>query len=341
MKTALTISSDSTEACPPLLEASTLKVYFPAGSKLFGSNKVWVKAVDGVSLHLEKGETLGLVGESGCGKSTLARALLGLIPLHAGKVAFEGRDLADYDKAGLALFRRKVQMVFQDPYASLNPRMTLESTLTEPIKVHALAKGAELGRRVAELLDMVGLPLRALRKYPHEFSGGQRQRIVIARALAMNPEVLIADEPVSSLDVSIQAQILNLLASLKKDLGLSLIFIAHDLSVVRHVSDRIAVMYLGRVVEEAPSDILMDRPAHPYSRALISAIPLPDPVLARSIRPLVPQGEIPSPMNPPSGCPFHPRCPFSIEQCSAQQPSLEFLAKGRNVSCLRRDILPT
>jgi len=320
---------------PPLLEVRDLQVHFEVGGNGLFSRSRPLRAVDGVSLSLRQGETLGLVGESGCGKSTMARAIMQLVPLAGGGIFWEGKPLAELNARDPASQPGRLQMIFQDPYASLNPRMTVESTLSEPLLVHGLATGPEVLRRVRRLLDQVGLPEQALRKYPHEFSGGQRQRIVIARALTLEPRVLLADEPVSALDVSIQAQILNLLASLRRELGLGLIFIGHDLSVVRHVSDRIAVMYLGRLVETGPAELVMDAPAHPYTRALISSAPR----LARSTAQAVPlEGELPSPLNPPSGCPFHPRCIHAKEECRSCTPPLLPYAEGRAVACLRPEI---
>ena len=319
-----------------LLSLRGVQTHFPVTRGFVFRRQVGtVKAVDGVDLELHRGEVLGLVGESGCGKSTLARTILQLVPPTAGTVVFEGQNLAALDAAGLRRARLGLQMVFQDPYASLNPRMSVFDALAEPLRVHKIVPRAEVPARVASLMERVGLAPRFAKKYPHEFSGGQRQRIAIARALALNPRVIVADEPVSALDVSIQAQILNLLAQLVRDLGLSLIFIAHDLSVVKHLSDRVAVMYLGRIVEHGPAAAVIEHPAHPYTRALVSAIPVPDPVRERARTRLVLAGDPPSPLNPPSGCAFHPRCPFAAAVCRAAVPPLTAQPDGREVACVR------
>ncbi|MGF1623708.1 MAG: ABC transporter ATP-binding protein [Alphaproteobacteria bacterium] len=287
-----------------------------------------IRAVDRVSFRLAPGETLGIVGESGCGKSTLARLILQLIPATGGSVLFEGEDLARLSPAALRRRRRDMQIVFQDPFASLDPRLTVGGIVAEPLTIHGIGSRASRRAVVADLLARVGLPPDASTRYPHEFSGGQRQRIGIARAIALRPRLVIADEPVSALDVSIRAQILNLLMDLKADLGLSYIFISHDLSVVEHVSDRVAVMYLGRIVESATAEALYARPSHPYTRALISAIPEPDPS-SRDRRIALP-GEQPSPEHPPAGCPFHPRCPHVRERCADEPPPLRPLGEGRD-----------
>jgi oligopeptide/dipeptide ABC transporter ATP-binding protein len=320
------MSAPSSE--PPLLEVRELCTEFA----IRGSGRR-VKAVNSVTLSIRRGEVLGLVGESGCGKSSLARSLMMLVRPSSGQVLLEGQDLTLLNEKALRSTRRRIQMVFQDPYASLNPRMNVYAILAEPITVHGLRKGAEVGARVRELIAMVGLPENALQKYPHEFSGGQRQRIAIARALALEPELLIADEPVSALDVSIQAQIINLLQELVKALNLSLLFIAHDLSVVRHLSDRVAVMYLGRIVEQGEAEAVIASPTHPYTRALVDAIPVPDPRRARAATPL--QGDPPSPIDPPPGCPFHPRCPLAQPACQATVPQLAPHKSGKLLSCLR------
>ena len=317
-------------ANPPLLAVSGLKKHFPsrAGRR--------VVALDGVDLELRAGETLGVVGESGCGKSTLGRAVLRLIEPSAGKVMFAGRDVLTLKPAELRALRRRMQMVFQDPFASLDPRFTVARTLTEPLLIHGRGDKTQRARRVAELLDTVGLPVDAAGRYPHEFSGGQRQRISIARAIALEPELVVADEPVSALDVSIQAQILNLLAELRERLGLAYLFISHDLAVVEHVSDRVAVMYLGRIVEQADTETLFARPAHPYTQALLDAIPQPNPVNGKTVverQPLA--GEPPDPARPPPGCVFHPRCPQALAACSERPPPSVELGGNRPhwVSC--------
>jgi oligopeptide transport system ATP-binding protein len=319
-----------------ILELHDLKTHFPVSSGFFFRRQTGaVKAVDGVSLSLQRGEVLGLVGESGCGKSTLARTVLQLVPTTAGTVILAGRNLTTASAAEVTAVRRDLQMVFQDPFASLNPRMTVFATLAEPLLVHRVCPRAEVTARVAELMQLVGLAPRFMQKYPHEFSGGQRQRIAIARALALRPQVIIADEPVSALDVSIQAQILNLLAQLVRQMSLSLIFIAHDLSVVKHISDRVAVMYLGKIVELGPALDVIERPRHPYTRALVSAIPTPNPDVERGRQRLLLPGDPPSPLNPPAGCAFHPRCPYAIAACQAAVPPLELLDGHHEVACIR------
>ena len=319
-----------------ILQLTDLQAHFPLSSgPLFRRQTRIVKAVDGVTLSLRRGEVLGLVGESGCGKSTLARAILQLVPVTAGTVVFNGRNLATATGDELRAARRGLQLVFQDPYASLNPRLTVYATLAEPLLVHAVCPAAEVPARVAELMRRVGLAPRFMRKYPHEFSGGQRQRIAIARALALEPQVIIADEPVSALDVSIQAQILNLLAKLCREMNLSLIFIAHDLSVVKHISDRIAVMYLGKIVELGAAADVIERPRHPYTRALVSAIPTPDPDVERTRKRIVLAGDPPSPVNPPAGCAFHPRCAHARDSCRDAVPPLVADGPDREVACGR------
>jgi oligopeptide transport system ATP-binding protein len=320
----------------PILQLIDVKTHFPIHEGfLVKRHTGTVKAVDGVSLSLGYGEVLGLVGESGCGKSTLGRTILQLIPPTAGTIVLEGKNLTSGSAEEIFDVRRHLQMVFQDPYASLNPRMTVFATLAEPLIVHKVCPSSEIPTRVADLMTLVGLAPRFMQKYPHEFSGGQRQRIAIARALALQPRVIIADEPVSALDVSIQAQILNLLAGLVKKMGLSLIFIAHDLSVVKHISDRIAVMYLGKIVELGSAVDVIERPLHPYTRALISAIPTPDPDAERARQRIVLAGDPPSPVNPPPGCAFHPRCPYAQEKCKTAVPKLIATANNREVACVR------
>ena len=329
-------SMNATVASDPILEVDDLKVHFPVFRGFLLRRRVGaVRAVDGVSFAVGRGEVLGLVGESGCGKSTLARAIVQLVPTSAGRVRVEGRDLGRLGDRALRDLRSFVQMVFQDPYASLNPRMTVFDTLAEPLLVHGLARRATVAAQVGELMANVGLAPRLMRKYPHEFSGGQRQRIAIARALALRPQLIIADEPVSALDVSIQAQILNLLAGLTRRMGLSMIFIAHDLGVVKHVSDRVAVMYLGRIVEVGAAVDVIGRPQHPYTRALVSAIPVADPAAARSRARIVLRGDPPSPLDPPAGCPFHPRCAHAVDACRRTPQVLTIQPDGRYAACMR------
>jgi len=324
----------------PILQLTDVKTHFPIERGFFFKRHVGtVKAVDGINLTVRRGEVLGLVGESGCGKSTLARTILQLVPTTAGTVVLNGRNLATDSARELLAARRDLQMVFQDPYASLNPRMTVFATLAEPLAVHKVCPASEIPTRVAALMSTVGLAPRFMQKYPHEFSGGQRQRIAIARALALEPKVIVADEPVSALDVSIQAQILNLLAQLTKKMNLTLIFIAHDLSVVKHISDRVAVMYLGKIVELGLAADVIDHPRHPYTRALVSAIPTPNPDIERTRQRIVLAGDPPSPINPPAGCAFHPRCAYAQEQCKLAAPPLVADGPSREVACIRlRDI---
>jgi oligopeptide transport system ATP-binding protein len=322
-----------------LLEVDDLAVHFPVHKGLFFRREVGtVRAVDGVSFTLKRGETLGLVGESGCGKSTTGRAILQLVRPTRGRVVFSGDDLVRHWKGahpgpGMRPVRRRMQMIFQDPYASLNPRMTVFDIIAEPLRNFGQGRAETLRRRVHELMEQVGMDARFVRRYPHEFSGGQRQRIGIARALALSPELVICDEPVSALDVSIQAQVLNLLGDLQARMSLTYLFIAHDLAAVRHISDRIAVMYLGRIVELADAATITKSPKHPYTKALISAVPIPDPRVERARRRLVLAGDVPSPMNPPSGCPFHPRCAEAVERCKTEIPLVRELAPGHTVAC--------
>jgi oligopeptide transport system ATP-binding protein len=317
-----------------LLEVQDLTKHFPVTKGIVFRRAVGqVKAVDGVSFSIEKGEALGLVGESGCGKSTIARCLLKLLAPTSGQVRFDGADLESLDRQATTRFRRRVQAIFQDPYSSLNPRMKVREIVGEPLYVHGLEKGAGLARRVDRLLEQCGLPKRLAERYPHEMSGGQRQRVGIARALALEPELVVCDEPVSALDVSIQAQIINLLDDLRTELGLTYLFIGHDLSVVRHLCDRVAVMYLGKLVEIAASDELFDHPCHPYTRALLSAVPLPDPAAEEAREHQVLPGEVPSPLNPPPGCVFHPRCSLAEPACRERVPDLLELRPEHWVAC--------
>ena len=319
----------------PILQVRRLKVHFPVTrGAILRTTIGQVKAVDDVSFSIAKGEVLGLVGESGCGKTTVARTILKLVKPTAGQVLFDGRDIWALEKDEHLRYRRRVQAIFQDPYSSLNPRMSVRDIVGEPLVIHESGLGGgEIERRVRELLELCGLPGRIAERYPHEMSGGQRQRVGIARALALRPDLIVCDEAVSALDVSIQAQIINLLQDLKDELGLTYLFIGHDLSVVRHLCDRVAVMYLGRIAETGPSDILFAEPMHPYTLALMDAIPLPDPKV-EAIRPhKVISGEIPSAMSPPAGCVFHPRCPMAVPSCRSDVPALEQLRPEHWVAC--------
>ena len=321
-----------------LVQIRDLQMYFPVTKGIILQRQVGaIKAVDGVSFNIKQGETLGLVGESGCGKSTTGRAILQLYRPTAGEVLFHGTDLTKLKGEEMRRMRRKVQMIFQDPYASLNPRMTVGDIIGEPIKVHNLRQGKEVRVRVQELLQLVGLNPYFINRYPHEFSGGQRQRIGVARALAVEPEFVVCDEPVSALDVSIQAQIINLLEDLQDRLGLTYLFIAHGLAVVKHISDRVAVMYLGRLMEVAPTADLFYQPLHPYTEALMSAIPALDP--DDVMKPVILEGEIPSPANPPSGCPFHPRCPYAQDVCKQETPEWKEYRPGHFAACHFADTL--
>jgi oligopeptide transport system ATP-binding protein len=327
------------DAAASLLEVRDLKVFFPITEGLLIERHVGdVRAVDGVSFKLKRGETMGLVGESGCGKSTTGRAIVRLYKPTGGSILFDGQDISTVDGKALRQLRKRFQMIFQDPYASLNPRMTAGATIGEPLDVHNVGTKDERRERVRDLLSTVGMNPDYGDRYPHEFSGGQRQRIGVARALALDPDLIVADEPISALDVSIQAQVINLLERLQDRLGLTYLFIAHDLSVVRHISDRIAVMYLGRIVELAPSRELNTRPLHPYAVALLSAVPIPDPKVERRRRRIILRGDVPSPVNPPSGCHFHTRCWLrerlgNPEVCSAEIPELRELSTGHEVAC--------
>jgi len=333
----LSMEKESNKPADTLLEVKDLKMYFPITAGVLFQRKVGdVKAVDGVSFSVKQGETLGLVGESGCGKSTTARAILQLYRPTSGAVNFEGTDLTKTKGESLRRMRRRMQMIFQDPYASLNPRMSVGSIIGEPLIIHGLAKNKkERTERVQELLRIVGLNPYFINRYPHEFSGGQRQRIGIARALAVQPAFIACDEPVSALDVSIQAQIINLLEDLQEQFGLTYLFIAHDLSVVRHISDRVAVMYLGRIVEVADRNDLYENPLHPYTKALLSAVPIPDPIVEAKRERIILTGDVPSPVNPPSGCNFHPRCPIAIDECSKIIPPLEEKTSHHFAACIR------
>ncbi len=319
----------------PVIEVVGLKKHFPVRKGVLRRTVGHVLAVDGVSFSIAEGETLGLVGESGCGKSTVARTVLRLIEPTAGVIKLNGHDITRLSKAELRPYRRQMQIIFQDPFSSLNPRMSAGDIVGEPLKVHAIGRDKERAERVAALFSQVGLRPVQMRSLPHEFSGGQRQRICIARALALNPKLIIADEPVSALDVSIQAQVINLMMGLQREKRLSYLFIAHDLAVVEHISDRIAVMYLGKIVEYTDKKALFLNPLHPYTEALLSAVPVPNPRLKRSKRVL--PGDVPSPMNPPSGCPFHTRCPYMEERCMKEAPRLREVSPGHQVSCHRHD----
>jgi peptide/nickel transport system ATP-binding protein len=328
--------SEPLPSSAPLLEVDDIKVHFPIKRGVVLDRTIgYVYAVDGVDLSINKGETYGLVGESGCGKSTLGRAILKLTEPTAGRIMFDGIDLSAMKGEKLRTMRRRMQMVFQDPLSSLDPRQSVESLLVEGMRAHGLDKGKEsTGKRLRELLSAVGLPSTALRKYPHEFSGGQRQRIGIARALTVEPDLIVADEPVSALDVSVQAQVINLLEDLQEEFGLTYLVIAHDLAVVRHIADRVGVMYLGGLVEEASSDQLYAEPMHPYTKALLSAVPVPDPVVEDRRERILLAGDLPSPAKPPSGCRFHTRCPWrQAERCDTERPVLREVTPGHRVAC--------
>jgi oligopeptide/dipeptide ABC transporter ATP-binding protein len=320
----------------PILEVRNLVKHFSIGGGIFGGEAAVIKAVDGVSFSIRRGETLGLVGESGCGKTTTGRCILQLEKPTSGEIIFEGRDLATLTGGELRKVRRRLQVIFQDPYSSLNPRMTVGQIIAEPLAVHDIVPDrAARAARVRELLGHAGLlPAMALR-YPHELSGGQRQRVGIARALAMEPALIVCDEPVSALDVSIQAQIINLLEELQAEFGLTYLFVAHDLSVVRHISDRVAVMYLGKIAEITDRKTLYESPLHPYTRALLSAVPIPDPAVEAGRERIVLGGEVPSPLNPPSGCVFHPRCPIAVDDCRREVPLLREIRADHRVACIR------
>ncbi len=314
-----------------LLEVKHLKKHFPIKGGVFSKTIGYVYAVDDINFTLAKGETLGLVGESGCGKSTTGRTILRLIEPTDGAIYFEGQDITSLDKSAMRALRREMQIIFQDPYASLNPRMTVGSIIGEPLEIHKIAKGSEKEERVASLLQKVGLRAEDMRKYPHEFSGGQRQRIGIARALALNPKLIVCDEPVSALDVSIQAQVINLLEDLQAEFGLSYLFIAHNLNVVEHISNRVAVMYLGQIVELASDEELYKNPQHPYTEALLSAVPIPDPAVKK--KRIILEGDVPSPINPPKGCHFHTRCMYKEKICEEVEPEFKDIGGGHWVAC--------
>ncbi|MFC4805029.1 ABC transporter ATP-binding protein [Filifactor villosus] len=316
-----------------LVEVKDLKKYFVRNEGIFGRKKTYIKAVDNVSFHIKKGETLGLVGESGCGKSTTGRTLIRLYDVTGGEVIYDGNDISKLTNKELQPYRKKMQMIFQDPYASLNSRMTVSDLIGEPIDLYEKKNRKERRERIFELLDYVGLQETHANRYPHEFSGGQRQRIGIARALAVRPEFIICDEPISALDVSIQAQVVNMLEELQEKLDLTYLFIAHDLSMVRHISDRIGVMYLGNLVEVGDSEEVYKHPLHPYTKALLSAVPIPDPILSEKIKPIMLEGDVPTPINPPSGCRFNTRCPYAEQRCREEFPHLKKVGDSHEVAC--------
>jgi oligopeptide transport system ATP-binding protein len=333
-ETTTQVAPRHSEGRKKLLEVNDLKMHFPLTQGIIFQRQVGaVKAVDGISFDVYEGETLGLVGESGCGKSTTGRAILQLYKPTAGEVVFDGQDLVELDGGAMRRMRRHLQMIFQDPYASLNPRMTVGSIISEPMQIHNLVPKNQRNQRVQELLETVGLNPYFANRYPHEFSGGQRQRIGVARALAANPQFIVADEPVSALDVSIQAQIINLLEELQDEFNLTYLFIAHDLSVVRHISDRVAVMYLGKIAELADRNALYDDPLHPYTKALMSAVPIPDPLIEKKRERIILSGDVPSPINPPSGCVFHTRCPYVMDVCRKVEPRFVDQGGGHFVAC--------
>lgn len=330
-KAVLAARGSAKSASSPVLEVHDLKKHFPIRKGLLRRTVGHVYAVDGVSFSINEGETLGLVGESGCGKSTVGRVILRLIEPTAGRIKIEGRDITVLPKRELRPYRRQMQIIFQDPFSSLDPRMSAGDIVGEPLRVHAIGRRRERRDQVAQLFERVGLRRAQMDNYPHQFSGGQRQRIGIARALALNPKLIIGDEPVSALDVSIQAQVINLLMDLQRDLGLSYLFISHNLAVVEHISHKIAVMYLGRIVEHADKRTIFTNPKHPYTEALLSAVPVPDPAIKRQKR--VVQGDVPSPMKPPSGCHFHTRCPYAVDRCKVESPVLRDVGGGQMVAC--------
>jgi oligopeptide transport system ATP-binding protein len=317
----------------PLIEVRDLTKYFPIYSGLMRRHTADVKAVDGVSFDIERGETLGLVGESGSGKTTIGRMMLHLLPVTGGAIRYEGAETTTMRADAIRKLRREMQIIFQDPFASLNPRMTVGEIIAEPLKIHGIANGKAAEARVQELLKLVGLRPYSANRFPHEFSGGQRQRVGIARALAVDPKFIVCDEPVSALDVSIQAQVINLLEDLQQQFGLTYLFIAHDLSVVRHISTRVAVMYVGKIVELADRNALYRQPLHPYTQALLSAIPIPDPAVELRRKRIVLTGDIPSPVDPPSGCRFHTRCPIAFERCVVEDPAFKEYGRGHLAAC--------
>ena len=336
MSVAASTPDAGADAAGPLLEVRDLKKHFPIHTGVFSRVTGHVYAVDGVSFHIGRGETLGLVGESGCGKSTVGRTVLKLLEPTAGRIAVAGQDITDLDATAMMPYRQQMQMIYQDPYASLNPRMSAGDIVAEPLIIHRVAERQERQERVASLFERVGLRPRLMHAYPHEFSGGQRQRIGIARALALNPELIVGDEPVSALDVSIQAQIINLLMDLQDELKLSYLFVAHDLAVVEHISHRVAVMYLGRIVETTTKTALFDMPLHPYTEALLSAVPIPK-ARSRGRQRMILTGDVPSPINPPSGCHFHARCPYAMARCKQESPALREVVPGHWAACHLHD----